>query len=105
MKLVLLVGLLLSCLVGCASTPPAPPARTPMADAEIRAGKGAFVFRGVGLNGTTLPGSWMMHGAVLNNTGENWNRVVFDFQLFDVTGSTMANQIDGDIRLTIDSLK
>jgi hypothetical protein len=45
------------------------------------------MFRDVVLDGTTLPGSWIINGFVRNNTGRDWKRVTFDFQLYDMAGT------------------
>jgi hypothetical protein len=100
----LLVGLLISLLAGCASVPSGPRTRLVLGDREIRAGNGTFVFREVVLDGNTLPGSWNIMGIIRNNTGRDWKRIVFDFELYDMTGSSLRSQIDSKITSMADSL-
>jgi hypothetical protein len=105
MKSTLLVALLLSFLLGCASVPSGLGARTQLGDREIRAGNGTFVFREVVLDGNTLPGSWILKGFIRNKTGRDWERASFDFQLYDMSGSVLRNQVDSSIKFTVHSLK
>jgi hypothetical protein len=101
-----LLGLLLSCLLGCASTPSVSRERNlALADQEIRVGNGTFMFRDVVLDGTTLPGSWIIKGFVRNNTGRDWKRVTFDFQLYDTTGTVLNNYIGRNINFIAHSIK
>jgi hypothetical protein len=106
MKPVLLVGLLLTFLLGCASGPSLQRERNlAMADREIRSGNGTFVFRDVALDGTTLPGSWVVKGIVRNNTGRDWKRVTFDFQIYDMARTPLGSQIGSEITFIAHSLK
>jgi hypothetical protein len=75
-----------------------------LVDQEIRADKGTFLFRNVILDASTLPGSWIITGIVGNNTGREWKRVVFDFQLYDMSGSAMSSYLDKPITVTAHSL-
>jgi hypothetical protein len=105
MKSMLLAGLLLSFLLGCASVPSDSRVRNlALGDRELRAGNGTFVFRDIVLDGATLPGSWIIKGFVRNNTGRDWKRVVFDFQLYDMSGTALRSQIDSDITFIVHSL-
>jgi hypothetical protein len=101
MQFILLAGLLLTFLLGCASTSSLSGARIRMADREIRVGDGTFVFRDVILDESTLPSSWIITGIVRNNTGKDWKRVVFDFQLYDMAGSVLSSHIDSMITTTM----
>jgi hypothetical protein len=98
MKSRLLVWLLLSFLLGCASISSV--RSLPLANREFPAGNGTFIFRDVVLDGTTLLGSWNIKGFVRNHTDQDWKRVQFDFQLYDETGNTLKNYIDSNITFT-----
>jgi hypothetical protein len=104
MTLRIVVGCLLVWLTGCASTPHVAPAKVRLVDREIHADKGSFVFRNVILDASTLPGSWIITGIVGNNTGREWKRVVFDFHLYDLSGSAMSSYLDSPITVTANSL-
>jgi hypothetical protein len=106
MKSILLMGLPLLFFVGCASGPPtsASPTRIYLPYQQTYAGDGAFVFTEVLMNGSLLPGSWVITGIVRNNTGWNWKQAVFDFELYDEMGSPLSSQLGGNITFTTDSL-
>jgi hypothetical protein len=105
MKARLLVWLLLSSLVGCVAVPSVPKTSTPFGDREIRGGTGAFVFSDVILAENRPLGSWIITGIVRNNTGRDWKRVVFDFQLYDMTRSVLSSYIDSPITVVVHSLQ
>jgi hypothetical protein len=48
--------------------------------------------------------SWIITGIVRNNTGRDWKRVVFDFQLYDMTRSVLSSYIDSPITVIVYSL-
>jgi hypothetical protein len=75
-----------------------------LADREIRVGNGTFIFRDVVLDGSTLPGSWIIKGFVRNNTGHDWKRMTFDFQLYDMTETILNKYIDSNITFTAHSI-
>jgi hypothetical protein len=104
MHSLLLVGLLLSFLVGCASGPSISQTRIRVADREFREGNGTFVFKDVILDESALPGFWIMTGFVHNNTGRNWKKAVFNFQLYDMAKSILVGQDGNAITTRVYSL-
>jgi hypothetical protein len=98
MKARLLVCLMLFSLLGCYFIPIA--RNWPLSNQQFSVGNGAFIFRDVVLNGTTLPGSWNIKGFVRNSTEQDWRRIQFDIQLYDQNGNALKDYIDRDITFT-----
>jgi hypothetical protein len=102
MKALLITGLWLSLLLGCAAAPSLHTSRIRLADREIPAAGGTFVFTDVILDEMSS-GSWIITGSIRNNTGRKWQPVIFEFQLYDLSKNPMGSQIDGPIKFRMDS--